>query len=343
MLSQADVLVAYRTYPHIDMAATGERALRALHLIRERLLHGAIAKLPFLIPLTSQCTLVEPLSNLMTQMEAAQSSGVHITNFTPGFAPADVEKCGPAIVVYGRTPDVAAATTRELAELVAAREHEFALETLPIDAALAKIDQLANGPIILADTQDNPGGGGTSDTTSLLRALSQTAHHALCGLMCDPIAARRAHDAGVGAEVELELGGHSGPAGETPLAGRYQVIALGDGNFTATGSFYSGARMALGPMALLRLGNLYIAVSSRKQQAADQAMFRHLGIEPERFPLVVLKSSVHFRADFGSLAHHILVVTAPGMNIADPAELTYAHLPTTMRLAGAARPLRSPK
>ncbi len=344
MLSQADALIAYRTYPHIDMAATGERALRALHVIRERVLHGTIAKLSFLIPLTSQCTLVEPLSSVMRQFEAAQGpGGVHIANFTPGFPPADVEKCGPAVVVHAETPNAAAATARELADLVATREHEFALETFPIEAALAKIDQLASGPIILADTQDNPGGGGTSDTTSLLRALSQTSHRALCGLMCDPVAARRAHDVGVGADIHVELGGHSGPAGETPLAGRYRVLALGDGNFTATGAFYAGARMALGPMALLRLGNLYIAVSSRKQQAADQAMFRHLGIEPERFPLLVLKSSVHFRADFASIAKHIIIVTAPGMNIADPAELKYTHLPATMRLAGAARPIRSPE
>jgi microcystin degradation protein MlrC len=159
--------------------------------------------------------------------------------------------------------------------------------------------------------------------------------------MFDPLAAARAHEAGVGAHVDLALGGRSGPSGETPLIGRYQVAALGDGNFTATGPFYSGARMALGPMALLQLGNLYIAVSSRKQQAADQAIFRHLGADPQRFAVLVLKSSVHFRADFGALATDILTVIAPGLNTANPGDLLYRKLPPHMRLASQATRLNS--
>ena len=121
----------------------------------------------------------------------------------------------------------------------------------------------------------------------------------LAGVICDPAAAARAHAAGEGAQVELNLGAGSGTPGETPLAARFNVIALGDGRFTGTGPFYRGARFELGPMALLELGGVRIAVASRKQQAADQAMFRHLRAEPADHAVLVLKSSVHFRADFG--------------------------------------------
>ena len=96
------------------------------------------------------------------------------------------------------------------------------------------------------------------------------------------------------------LGAGSGTPGESPLAARFKVIALGDGRFTGTGPFYRGARFELGPMALLELGGVRIAVASRKQQAADQAMFRHLRAEPADHAVLVLKSSVHFRADFGA-------------------------------------------
>ncbi len=98
------------------------------------------------------------------------------------------------------------------------------------------------------------------------------------------------------------LGAGAGTAGETPLAARFKVIALGDGRFTGTGPFYRGGRFELGPMALLELGGVHIAVASRKQQAADQAMFRHLRAEPAEHAVLVLKSSVHFRADFGPIA-----------------------------------------
>jgi microcystin degradation protein MlrC len=84
--------------------------------------------------------------------------------------------------------------------------------------------------------------------------------------------------------------------------------------------------MNLGAMALLRIGDLRIAVASRKQQAADQAMFRHLRVEPRDFAVLALKSSVHFRADFGAIANRILVVDAPGANIADPAMLRFTKM-----------------
>ena len=109
------------------------------------------------------------------------------------------------------------------------------------------------------------------------------------------------------------------------------MAALGDGRFTGTGPFYRGARFELGPMALLELGGVRVAVASRKQQAADQAMFRHLRVEPADHAVLALKSSVHFRADFGSIADRILVVEAPGPNIADPSKLPFGNLRPGMR------------
>ncbi|HKZ74806.1 MAG TPA: MlrC C-terminal domain-containing protein, partial [Steroidobacteraceae bacterium] len=127
------------------------------------------------------------------------------------------------------------------------------------------------------------------------------------------------------------LGARSGWPGESPLEAEFRVEALGDGRFTGTGPFYRGARMELGPMALLAVGGVRIAVASRKQQAADQAMFRHLGVEPARASVLVLKSSVHFRADFGALASEILVVAAPGPSPADPGRLPFRKLRPGLR------------
>jgi microcystin degradation protein MlrC len=85
-------------------------------------------------------------------------------------------------------------------------------------------------------------------------------------------------------------------------------------------------------MALLRAGPMRIVVASRKQQAADAAMFRHVGAEPADSRVLVLKSSVHFRADFGELASRVVLVEAPGPNVADPARLPFKRLPAGKRL-----------
>jgi microcystin degradation protein MlrC len=339
MVETTDTLVAYRTYPHVDMTESGSRALRALHDFVAG--HGTaspaarLEQLPFLIPLTSQCTLLDPLATIMSTVERLERSPIVALNFTPGFPATDVVDCGPAVFAHGFDAAKVGHAVREVAHLVAECESAFALEIHTIDAALRELQRVApmrGRPVILADTQDNPGGGGTADTTSLLKALvAQRCERVLAGVICDPAAATRAHAAGTGAHIDIDLGGHSGTPGETPLSGRFKVIALGDGRFTGTGPFYKGSRMSLGPMALLQIDDVCIAVASRKQQAADQAMFRHLGAEPRDFAVLALKSSVHFRADFGPLARRVLIVAAPGANIADPAALRFTKLRPGMR------------
>ncbi|WP_333671438.1 MlrC C-terminal domain-containing protein, partial [Elioraea tepidiphila] len=175
-----------------------------------------------------------------------------------------------------------------------------------------------------ADTQDNPGGGGHGDTTGLLRALVEGgAGGAVIGVINDASTAAAAHAAGEGATLDAALGGRSDGV---PFSGRFTVQRLGDGRFTCTGPMTRGNRADLGPCALLETGGVHVLVASRKMQAYDQAMFRHLGVEPATLPIVALKSSVHFRADFQPIAKEVLVVVAPGPVVADPSALPFRNL-----------------
>jgi microcystin degradation protein MlrC len=90
--------------------------------------------------------------------------------------------------------------------------------------------------------------------------------------------------------------------------------------------------MDLGPMALIRRGNVRVVLASVKCQAADQAMFRHVGVEPRESRILALKSSVHFRADFEPIAREVLVVAAPGPAKADPSMFTWTRLRPGLRL-----------
>jgi microcystin degradation protein MlrC len=192
----------------------------------------------------------------------------------------------------------------------------------------------ASRPVIIADTQDNPGAGGNSDTTGMLRALvANGAQRAAIGLIVDRDAAKAAHEAGLGATVSLALGGKSNIPGDAPFEGEFTVEALSDGRLTATGPFYGGSRISLGPSACLRIGDVRIVLASRKTQMADQEMYRFVGIEPRDAALLVNKSSVHFRADFEPIAETILVCAAPGPMPVDPAELPWKRLRPGMRLS----------
>ena len=154
-------------------------------------------------------------------------------------------------------------------------------------------------------------------------------------MLIDPASATRAHAAGLNSTLDFSLGGRSGVPGDAPLAGEFTVERLGDGRFTCTGPMFKGFRMTLGSMALLRsraAPGVRVVLASRKCQAADQEMFRHLGVEPKRERIVALKSSVHFRADFEPIAREVLVVKAPGPALADPAEFHWTKLRKGVRL-----------
>jgi len=332
MVETADLLATYRTYPHVDMEETGRRAATLLVEASSRP-YKAFRKLPFLIALHWQSTLAEPMASLMALVgDAEQAPGVTSVALAAGFSLADFDECGPAIVVYGRDRQAAEAAADRLEQAFLDREPGFAGELLEPAVALERARSAA-GTVLLADTQDNPGAGATSDTVGILRAMIEAGvPDAVVAVICDPEAAAAAHQAGEGAEITIALGAKSPRATEESVVATFRVERLGDGNFVGTGPFYGGSRMQLGRMAQLRVGGIRVVVSSRRQQAADRAMLRHVGVDPAAHRIVALKSSVHFRADFGPLASQILIVVAPGENLADPERLGYARLRRGVRI-----------
>jgi microcystin degradation protein MlrC len=298
-----------------------------------------LRQLDFLIPMTGQCTMEEPAATLYRRLAALEGGAVWSLSFAMGFPPADIGACGPA--VYGLGADRAAvdAAVARLCDAIAEAEGEFSGHYYEADEAVRlAMANTGTGPVVLADTQDNPGAGGNSDTVGLLEALLRNgAQGAVFAILHDPEVAAEAHRAGEGAVFAAGLGAKSGLPGHQPFAGRFAVERIGDGRFTATGPMWRGARMELGPMALLRVedkgqADVRVIVASRKFQAADQSVFRHLGLEPAEQRILALKSSVHFRADFQAMAADILVAVAPGPNLADLTKFPYRNLRPGLRI-----------
>jgi microcystin degradation protein MlrC len=340
MMDGADGMVAYRTYPHVDMADTGARAARLLDQMLKlgRRLPGAFHQLDYLTGIPSQCSFIEPCRSIYQELEKLETKHNTMLSFTPGFAMADFADCGMSVFGFGAEERQTREAVEQLRRIVADSEKEFALELYSAgDAVKRARERGAQGkPVVMADTQDNPGAGGNGDTTGLLKEMiAQRAEGAVLGLLIDPAAAQKAHEAGQGATIAFSLGGRSGIKGDAPLAGEFTVERLGDGRFTCTGPMFKGFRMQLGNMALLRskaAPGVRVALASKKCQAADQEMFRHLAVEPRQERMLGLKSSVHFRADFEPLAREVLVVRSPGPALADPAEFNWTKLRKGVRL-----------
>jgi len=339
MAELADGLTIFRTYPHVDMAATGKRAFRLL----ERCLHNgavykAFKKIPFLLPLTAQCTNFEPCRSIYSRLRELESDSVWSTDFAAGFPPADICECGPAVYACGGDQHAVDDAVEVLYRSVVDAEprYDFALLT-PDDAVQRAMNTRFDRPVVLADVQDNPGAGGSSDTVGLLAALVRNrARGALLAILDDPAAALAAKAVGPGGVVDIALGGKSGQSGQVPYTGGFIVEFVTDENFLCSGTMYRGMVADIGPLALLRVDNndcdVRVIVGSERMQCLDLAVFNHMGVDPEQQKILAIKSTVHFRAEFDRISAQTLLVEAPGANPCRLLDLDYKKLRKGIRL-----------
>ncbi len=341
-LKDADLAAAYLTYPHIDMA---ERGGKLAVLLDHMLATGtrpamAYQQLPFLIPDQCQSTDLEPARSLYAMArDMEEQSGIWSVSLMCGFYQADVEFAGPSIFVFADTQAAADSALAGLAGAVMDAEGSFRGELLAVQAAADLASRWSGStPLILADIQDNPGGGAASDNVELLEALlGSGVRNAAVGMICDPAAARQAHASGIGSTINLSLGGKGTPT-QRPLVADFEVTALREGTVALTGPF-SGLDIDLGLSAAVRIGGIDVIICSKPTQCLDRAYFRVHEIMPEERHVLVLKSAAHYRGDFAAIAGQIADVATDSACVADATRLPYTRLRTTVRLSGHGRTL----
>ncbi|MGE0768180.1 MAG: M81 family metallopeptidase [Hyphomicrobiaceae bacterium] len=342
MIEHADYIDMYRYYPHTDMVETGARAADGLLRILRTGQRPAKAfrQIDFLIPINGGCTDFGPARDiylsLMPDMDLT-TPGLLGLSFASGFPHADFPDCGPSVFAYAETKDVAEAAVERLASEICRREGDFLPDFFAAPEAVGRALEKAEGatkPVVIADTQDNPGGGGPGDTTGVLRALiDANARGSVIGAIIDPATAEAAHAVGEGATADFAIGGKRLP-GDEPVACRARVRRARSDGWTAVGAMKGGMSVDLGRVALLEVepSGVLVAIASRSAQTMDSSIFRHLGLVPEKLPVIVVKSSVHFRADFTPLSSAIIVAKAPGPVAIDHTELPYKRLRSGMHL-----------
>jgi len=337
MLAISDALVSYRTYPHIDMADTGELAAqlmqRRLKLGRKEPMHAR--RFPYLISLNAQSTWMEPAKTAYEQLLALDHDTGVMLSFCMGFPASDFDECGPVVWGHG------AQAEKAVEQLFAAVGNPLLWRPDWLPAREAVVQAMAkastsSAPVVIADTQDNPGAGGDSNTTGMLHALLQQgagkayAGQVALGLMFDPDAARMAHEAGIGAQIDCVLGKavpiFTGQLSDPPVQARFTVKALSDGKCVLKGPMMTGVTVQMGLSACLEIEGILVAVVSGKMQLLDRELLRTVGIHAEKMKIVVAKSSNHFRADFTPIASQVIVAKAPGPMAADPGDLPWKKL-----------------
>jgi microcystin degradation protein MlrC len=317
-VDNADLIVGYDTYPHVDGY---ERGLEAVELIK-RLIEGSLKptkafRQPPMIPaLQGQFTGRPPMSILIDaahKMEELQD--VETITVAAGFPWSDFEDTGLSITVtVNDNQELADRCADELSDLAWSLRRDFLVKPTPIREALRKVEATVEGLIVLADIGDNPGGGAPCDGTIVLKAvLESELENGVIAVMADPEAVAAVVEAGVGNNVTVDLGGKTDDLHGSPLKVTGTVKLISDGNFIAKGPMGTGSERDMGNTAVLRVGGVDVIVTEKRLQPTDLQLYRSLGIEPAEKRFIVVKSSVHFRAAHGPIAREIIELDTPGL------------------------------
>jgi microcystin degradation protein MlrC len=328
-LTDADLIVGYRTNPHVDTYERGLDAARHLAAMLSGQLVPVTARrgIPVISAPIMQRSDTNPMSSILArarELEAAYDL-VDVTVHA-GYAYADVPHLGMGVSVTARDHqrDIAEWTADALAGLIWQSRHEFRC-TLPTAAvAFAEADALkAQALIAVVDTGDNINAGASGDSTWLLtEALAHSGTRTLATIW-DPAVVRAADGAPAGSHFPVRLGGHSGPSGGEPLTVDAEIVRVSEGSFKNSGPMATGSSVSMGRAAVIRIGACDIVVQTLPVQPNDPELFRCMGLDPSDYHVVLLKGAAAVRAGWSSLVSRFIDAGTPGLSDSDLEHLTF--------------------
>lgn len=322
MAEHADLLVTYRTNPHVDAK---ERAVEVAELVAatsrgEIRPTQALARVPAVIDILRQHTDGPPMREILADLDAVlDRPGVLTGSVAEGYPYADVPDLGiSAVVVTDDDLARARAHASELAQRIWARREAFVGRAFGVDDAVRHAKRAASGPVLLLDVGDNIGAGAPGDSTVLLRAARRIGLRDLLCVLLDPAGVERCRAAGVGGRVEPPLVEAAGV-----------VRTLHSGKYSDSGPTHAGQRhYDSGPTAVVELDDgPTVVLTSRVVMPAALAQLTSLGLDPLSYQAIVAKGVHSPMAAYGPIAHEVLQVDTPGVTSADLSRFTYQHRP----------------
>ena len=336
LVEQADVVILMKEYPHIDAFERAQELYALCTAAAARTIRPVAAlfdcRMLGFYPTTS-----EPMAGVLRHMRAMETRpGILSVSFAHGFPWGDTPDTGSrTLVLADGDAALAQRAAEELGRLIYSLRHDLVWRMAGVEDALDQAaarfadagagagptPQRAPGPVVLADTADNPGGGAPGDNTALLgRMLARGVRNAAVGAFWDPMLARTCAEAGVGARFAMRLGGKSGPASGAPLdiTGEVRAIRL---DHDQTG--LAGGRMTMGLSAWVSCDGIELLICSIRTQVFAPDAFTGIGITLDDKALVAVKSSHHFHAQFAPIASAVIPVATPGTLQMDFAAIDY--------------------
>ena len=314
MIDTADAIVLYKEYPHIDVANRADDLFDIIADAAEGKTKPTMALFDCRM-IGLYLTSYEPLRGLVDELLSLEGKdGILSISLVHCFPWGDLPTCGAqALAITDGDADQAARVAEEVGRKFFNMRHELDQTPLTIDEALDQALAAPVGKVVIADRADNAGGGAPSDSTFMLRAmLERGIDNAGVAMMWDPIAVQVAMSGGVGAKLDLRLGGKMGTMSGDPLDLNVTVTGIVEEMIQEWPQQGDPMRIPCGDSVCLHCDGIDIIVSSRRVQPFSPDVFTNFGIDVARKRMLVVKSSQHFYAGFAPIASKIIYMAAPG-------------------------------
>lgn len=331
LLKNIDIICGYQTYPHRDLYYAGNRAGRlCAEMLRGKSFSMAAAAVPMLVPpagYTSDEGCFCQLLNWGKEL-IAQDAILDFTVF-PVQPWLDIPEIASRIIVIAEDDNIAKEYANLLAQRLAAMGDDMQPALLSVDEIIDIAEKNENGkPVILSEFADSPNGGCVGDSPLVAMRLLERGSKLRAALFVrDPAAVEQAFQLGVGGTGTFSVGAGFTPDMPGPLVAEGTVCSLHDGHFTLEGPANRGVQGYIGLCAVVRFGTVDILLCNCGSHSGDPQLFRHFGIEPSMYDLVVVKANTSFRLPYGKISPLIYCADTPGAGAANLHQLTWKHIP----------------
>lgn len=324
MLQHCDAITVYHTYPHVDFLETGRRAAALLRKLLDRTIQPVIAKveIPALVRGDELITESGLFGKLVAQAKALENSPDGLSaGFFIGNPFTDVpELRSYAVVITDHAPEFAKSEAVRLAQEFWSHRHQMQARLTPLKETIQQALQ-SSRQVALVDAADATSSGASGDSVEILsELLAQNCQRTALIPVVDTPAVAAAFQAGVGATLDLRIGGSLDPQRFQRLPIRAKVRMLSDGQFRSE-SF--GQTWNSGKTAVLEMESITLVVGSRPVHLYDRSLFLAHGQDPRNFEITVVKSphcQNRMYAEWCEMIH----VDAPGATSANLLTLGHA-------------------
>ena len=323
-VANADIITVFKEFPHTDFVETGEACVD----LTLRAMRGEIAPVLSVFDVRMMDVLPtsrDPMRGFVDRMIAMEADGTALSlSLIHGFMAGDSPDLGAKMIVI---TDGDAKGGAALAERLGREVYSFRGKARPPfihpSEALLEAGSYHDGPIVIADVWDNPGGGVAGDSTILPRlALESGLADIGIGPLWDPMAVRLCHAAGEGAVMPLRFGGKTSAHAGAPIDAVVTVVKVVKDGWQSFGA----SVVPLGDCATIRIGTTDIVLNSNRAQGFSPDLFSNMGVDPLAKKILIVKSTNHFYGAFAPIAKHVIYAAVEGPYPNDPRVTDYKHL-----------------